>query len=321
MAILKVRAIGQVWPAVVVVVGISLVAGGAKGQQPEQSAAKSEDVSLTTKDGVLLKATYYPSKGGKEAVPVILLHDQKGSRHELHKYAEFLQMEEPRPNGAAFTSLAVIVPDLRGHGGSTQQQFGNRVVELDAARLRQVDFANMVLHDMEAVRKFLLAENDAEKLNLNKLVIVGAGMGATVGLNWTARDWSAPPLATGKQGQDVKAVALISPQWSFKGVPVAQAMNHPLVSSRVSFFVTFGKRESSQERDGERIFKIAEKGRAPYDPTQGKDKQEVFLFPWDTTQQGVELLLGHQAVGYEIREFIENRVVNQDFPWTERKVN
>lgn len=328
MAFFQRRVIAGTPRAAVLVAGIAVFTGTAAGQPAERTAAESETVSLTTKDGVLLKATYFPSKEGKEAVPVILLHDHKGSRHELvegeRSYAAFLQREAPRPGqgNAAFTSLAVIVPDLRGHGDSTQQQqFGGRVVELDAARLRRADFAAMVLQDMEAVRKFLLAENNDGKLNLNKLVIVGAGMGATIGLNWAARDWSAPPLATGKQGQDVKAIALISPQWSFRGLPIAQAINHPLLSSRVSLFVTFGKRDSGFERDGERIFKIAERAHPPYDPTQGKDKQEVFLFPWDTNQQGGELLLRHEDVGIAIREFIEDRVVKQDFPWTERKVN
>jgi pimeloyl-ACP methyl ester carboxylesterase len=321
MAMLHHRAVVGVPRAVAIIVGVAVLAVTAVGQQQEQPppASETQEESLTTKDGVLLKATYYPSKEGKDAVPVILLHDHKGSRHELHQYAEFLQMEQPRADGGAFTSLAVIVPDLRGHGGSTQHQLGGR--ELDAGRLRRGDFAAMVLQDMEAVRRFLREENDDGKLNLNKLVIVGAGMGATVGLNWAAQDWSAPPLATGKQGQDVKAVALVSPQWSFQGVPVAQAMNHPLLSREVDFFITFGKRESSFERDGERIFKIAERAHPPFDQTQGSEKQEVFLFPWDTTQQGGELLLSHPEVGFAIREFIENRVVKQDFPWMERKVD
>ena len=65
---------------------------------------------------------------------------------------------------------------------------------------------------MEAVRGFLVGKNDAGELNLNKLCLVGVGMGATVAVNWAAQDWDAPPLLVGKQGQDVKALVLVSPQ-------------------------------------------------------------------------------------------------------------
>ena len=66
----------------------------------------------------------------------------------------------------------------------------------------------MAALDMEAVRKFLVDKNDAGELNLNKLCLVGSGMGASVAANWAVQDWSAPPLAVGKQGQDVKALVL-----------------------------------------------------------------------------------------------------------------
>jgi pimeloyl-ACP methyl ester carboxylesterase len=299
-----------------------LLAASALAQDDRRTNTDKKDVTLTTKDGVQLKASYYPSQeDSKEAiVPVILLHDFKGSRHEYDEYARHLQGTLPPDTPGP--SFAVIVPDLRGHGGSTQQHLaGGRVVELDATRLRRQDFFSMIQRDMEAVRRFLVTENNAGKLNLNKLTIVGAGMGATVGLNWTVVDWSAPPLATGKQGQDVKAVALISPQWSFNGVPLAPAMNHPLVRSRVDLFIAFGDREADFKRDAERIFNIAERFHPPYDPSQGEEKQEVFLFPHGSSLQGGELLIREPTVGFAIRKFIENRVAKQNFPWLERKVD
>ena len=45
----------------------------------------------------------------------------------------------------------------------------------------------MSLMDMEAVRSFLVGKNDKEELNLNRLCIVGLGMGATVAVNWAAK--------------------------------------------------------------------------------------------------------------------------------------
>ena len=42
--------------------------------------APPEEVVLTTKDNVRLGATYYPSSLGREAVPIVLLHDYKEGR-------------------------------------------------------------------------------------------------------------------------------------------------------------------------------------------------------------------------------------------------
>lgn len=305
--------LGVRWTAGLILLSVVGV-GPAPGQQRQAAPAteEPEPVTLTTKDGVQLKATYFPSKAGKDAVPVVLLHDYKGSRHELHVYADFLQRE---------LSAAVIVPDLRGHGESTQQQLPvGRMRELDAARLRRNDFANMVLQDMEAIRRFLVTQNDEQQLNLNKLAVVGAGMGASVGLLWTMQDWSAPPLTIGKQGQDVKALALISPEWSFNGLSVAPAINHPLVRSRVALFVAYGERDSGRKRDAERIHKIAERFHPPFDPSEGKER-EVVLFPRDTSRQGGEIFPRDEELGIAVRDFIESRVVKQDFPWTKRKLD
>ena len=67
---------------------------------------------LTTKDGVRLGITYYASDKGREAVPVVLLHDHKESRVVFNGLATALQ----NPADPDSPSLAVITPDFRGHG-------------------------------------------------------------------------------------------------------------------------------------------------------------------------------------------------------------
>ena len=98
-----------------------------------------------------------------------------------------------------------MIVDLRAHGESTKQLVGDGgVVDLDPAKLWKEGLVAMSTLDMEAIRDFLVDKNDAGELNLNKLCMVGSGMGASVAVNWAANDWAAPPLAVGKQGQDVK---------------------------------------------------------------------------------------------------------------------
>jgi len=187
---------------------IVLVFCGALGFLPAKvHAGDSEEVTLKTKDGVKLVATFFPSSFGKDAVPIVMLHDDKESRAVFNTLASELQ----NPEGEELQSHAVLTVDLRGHGDSTTQEGRNgQTRQLEADRLNSNDYRNMVLYDMEAVRRFLRKKNDAGELNLNKLCLLGSGMGANVATSYAAYDWSVPELARVKQGQDVKALILAS---------------------------------------------------------------------------------------------------------------
>src|SRR6185503_1575953 len=142
----------------------------------------------------------------KEVVPVVLLHMAKGGGADWKPLAEALQR----------AGHAVIVPDLRGHGKSTELKRGGQTLAIDQATMRPGDFAAMVTQDMERIKKLIIEENNEGRLNLRKLCVVGAEMGAAVAINWAAMDWSWPRLATGPQGQDVNGLVLISPVWNYK---------------------------------------------------------------------------------------------------------
>jgi pimeloyl-ACP methyl ester carboxylesterase len=167
-----------------------------------------EAMNVVTADGVQLRGTYFAgaarkgSKQGKQTTPVILLHDYKSSRAIFTPLAQQLvSAGDPNVEHPYFAALAV---DLRAHGESTKQLTPEGgVVELDPAKLSKEGLVAMSTLDMEALRNFLVDKNDDGELNLNKLCIVGSGMGASVAVNWAAKDWAAPPLAVGKQGQDV----------------------------------------------------------------------------------------------------------------------
>ncbi len=182
----------------------------------DAAAQGGEVVSLTTRDGVQLKISYFPGQArkgspqAKQQTPVIFLHDHKGSRAVFAPLVQKLQAaskgkekgDDEKPGFAAVTV------DLRAHGESTKLA-NNSQGELNAAKVNKEDLIAMATNDMDAVRSFLVDKNDAGELNLNKLCLVGSGMGASVAANWALTDWSYPPLAVGKQGQDVKAVVFI----------------------------------------------------------------------------------------------------------------
>src|SRR5262245_42903790 len=50
-----------------------------------------EDVALETKDGVSIKATYYPGTAKKESVPIIMIHGYEGQRGDYHALALYMQ--------------------------------------------------------------------------------------------------------------------------------------------------------------------------------------------------------------------------------------
>lgn len=282
--------------------------------------------SLTTKDGVQLKVTYYPSNAGEQAVPVVLLHDYNESRAVMEPLATMLHNPPPElasdlPPGPPMAARAVVNVDLRGHGDSkTAFDDAGGAVELDANGFKVGDFQDMVLYDLEAVRAFLLAENDAGRLNLNKLCLVGTGMGANVALTYAARDWAIPPLAARKQGQDVKALVLISPRRSFKGLVAAEPLKFPPVQQDLSVYFAYGTGDAKLAKECETMVKVFEKYHPAPPREQAATQQDFFVFAPATQRQGSDLLNSEEfALAPRIVEFIEMRLGRIDYPFTVRK--
>ena len=141
------------------VIGLSPFLSMAQGLRSSGQVTSSEDVLLHTKDGIKLGATYYASDRGKDAVPVVMLHNYKESRNVFDALARSLQ--------GSRDAFAVLTVDIRGHGESVTavDRFGNSL-ELDAADMRPVDFRNIVTQDMEAVRKFLVRKNETGSVSI-----------------------------------------------------------------------------------------------------------------------------------------------------------
>ncbi len=287
---------------------------------------KPEAVSLTTKDGVQIRATYYPSTAGQQAVPVVLLHDFSESRAVMEPLAAMLQnpppaLQEQLPEGPPMVPRAVINVDLRGHGESkTAFDADGAPHELDAARFELTDFQDMVTYDLEAVRAFLLAENDAGRLNLNKLCIVGAGMGANVALTYAAWDWSIPPLAARKQGQDVKALVLISPRRNFHGLTSTAPLKFAPVQDQLAVYFAYGSGDPKVAKDCEGMVKVFQKFHPEPPPDQVAARKDFFVYAPGTQRQGTELLTAAEFnLAPKIVGFVEMRLGRVDFPFVVRK--
>ncbi len=272
----------------------------ALAQQTTKKVPEPRDLILDTKDHVSMTATYYPSVVGKEAVPVIMLHGFKGSRADYHPLALALQQR----------GYAVIVPDLRGHGGSKKFQNGRSI---DVANMPANQYPLMV-NEVEACKKFLIKENNAGQLNIDKLCLVASDFSTITAVNYAAADWSFPPLGGYKQGQDVKALVLLSPERAFKTNDCSHALGSPAVEKFISMYVLVGSNKRSAVADARRVYQGIERMR------NKEEKKSIFVAQIPTTLQGTKLLaLKDVNAGERIGAFFQVRVGQQSFPWKERR--
>jgi len=289
-----------------------------EAKEKEDEKPKPEDIFLQTGDGVQLGLTYYPSRKGRQAVPVVLLHGWKQSRGDFKDLALTLQAQ----------GHAVITPDLRGHGQSTRVVSQRNNEPLDANSLQPSQFSRMVTEDMKAVKNFLWQRNNAGELNIDKLCLVGAEMGASVALDFawydaTGYEYGVVYYGPRKLGRFVKALVLISPEWSFRGLPVSRALRHPAVQREISMLILVGKQDPKALSEAKRIYSMLERFHPIPEGDDKVEKQTLFFGGFDTSLQGTKLLDPKFNVSGLIVEFIRRRLINSEeakrWNWQERK--
>jgi dienelactone hydrolase len=176
---------------------------------------------LKTSDGVRLEMAYYPPKG-KAIATVILVHDLNGSEKSVRRLAAGLQE----------AGCAVAVPDLRGHGNSKSEGHDVSKKKLTVNQIRMIpasgggrirNFA-AIKGDLETVRNWLQQKESEGDIDLDRLCIIGSGLGGTLAATWAVADWNWLPNTQGPQGQQVKAIILISPVWADQGISMTNAL-------------------------------------------------------------------------------------------------
>ena len=288
----------------------------------EAELPRPEDITRQTGDNVQLAATYYRGGKGKESIPVVLLHGWKHNRTDYTKYlAPYLQSK----------GFAVIVPDLRGHGDSTRlKTLHGKDETLDAITMAPNQFNLMVTQDLKAVKDFLWEKNNAGELNLDKLCVVGAEMGASIALEFawydaTGYNQGAPEYGSLKLGRFVKALVLISPETSFKGISIRHAVQNPAVRNEMSVLILVGNGDNKSLSEAKRVYSVFERDRAKPDPEKKADQQMLFFTPLETKLQGANLLTDKNLKVEEIiTAFLDLRLVKSDtaktWSWKERKL-
>lgn len=296
---------------------LGIQTAGAQEKPPEKNKKeaaekkKKEDElkprleQITNKDGLQFACGVFPSDKGKLAVPVILIHEWNGQAPPYLPLAIALRD----------AGCYVVTPDLRGHGQSkTYVDAAGQTRPFDVTKMNRLDLQAIVSRDIEGIKNFLKAQNDAEKLNLNALTLIGVGEGGVLAAQYAALDWNFPDAGNKKQSKDVRAVILISPEGNVQGMNYDAATRHPFVS-RLAWQIIAGKR-TDQGETADKLAKQIDRTR------RGAQGGGLDLFLVNSTASGPQLVRESREVIPRIVEFVRLNVIGgqeQFFPWVSRK--
>lgn len=309
----------------IAVLGLMLIGNQSFAQTKKKKVdlPQSENITLKTKDGVNLRCTWFPGQNEKNSVPIILLHGFDQKRSVLESFGAFLQKEYGH---------AVIVPDIRGHGESIRTVNGD---EIDREKFRKTHILGS-LADIEACKKHLMAKNNEGELNIEMLTIVACEESCVTAAMWAQSDWSWPLIQGRKQGQDVKALIMISPKKSYKGLTITPVLKNPLFTSRgsvppLAMAIAVGSSDARAMRDAKSIFSSLEKLRPKVkleseskkeQDAETWEKQTIFYAPYKKDFQGWKLVDPRSGINLRkyIGYFIEKKLVDNaaDLAWTDR---
>ena len=240
---------------------------------------------------------------GGQASPVILIHDWESDRTQLLQYGKFLQSR----------GHAVIVPDLRGHGESTEVV--DLSVKLDASKFRKNEIAS-VQKDIERCKKYLVKRNNEGLVNIDLLSVVAVGKSSVIAVQWVLNDWFAFPshnIDGIKQGQDVKSLVLISPQKKLKGISLMSNIKHPLYTGAsgpaIPMLIVWAENDEESAKDADSLFKLLEKSRPDVTKIADEKKREQL-----TTLYGVPV----KNQSHSAASMMAKPIVNGLWPYTQK---
>lgn len=278
---------------------------------------------LPTGDDWQIYITYYATFAQKESIAkntpvIILLHGDKENRlvWEGEKgLAPRLQRE----------GFAVITVDLRKHGQSTNvgrasgdSPAGGKSTE--GTNVSADDYAAMVDQDLEAVKKFIFEQNQAKKLNMNKIGIVGAESSAAVAVCFAGNDWQKEPYDDAPsddmktpRGQDVRALVLLSPPQKTKGIQFADALTEVRKADyNVAFLTLYGKLNKTDASAISTHKKLFGNTKA--------NRDRIYLIGYKTNLRGTDLLGKQIDAETTIVEFFKLHLKDlKDSEWRDRQ--
>lgn len=277
-------------------------------------------MTLDTRDGWRIHCEYYGPqekiRQGKETVPIIMVHGWEGQGSDWNFLAVGLQT----------LGHASMVIDLRGHGRSTTRRVPGepgRTESVTVDGLKPDDISRIWL-DLEAAKSELMRKNNAGEVNIEMLTVIAAEVGCIIAMEWAIRDWAWPITPAYKQGQDVKALVLLSPVESYRRMSATKSLNHPTIRERLSLMFAVGAEDPRFASNVKRMHDRIERVRPPLDkldPKEAERLRDLFLIQAPTSLQGSALTDRSLPVNRAIVYFLTKRLLERsdELRWSERK--
>jgi len=275
------------------------------------------EVLLSAADGLPIHITYYPVSakesvtGTMNAPVVVLLHAGDESRLQWDKSSS-TGSNPSFPAKLQASGYAVITVDLRKHGES--------VIKGKEEPVAAPDYEKMVLGDMVAVKNFLYEEHQAQRLNMNKLGIVGVGMSAPVAAAFAEYDWrqipyddSPTPQGRTPRGQDVRALVLISPEQNVAKVSASKSLQYLRNPNfKIALMIVVGAGDTQGQKPADQLFKV-------FTATNRGATWVEMLTP-DAKDRGIALLRKDPRLVYTpVLKFLVANLKGLPFEWRDRK--
>ena len=159
--------------------------------------------------------------------------------------------------------------------------------------------------------RFLVQQNNEEKLNLNKLVIIGVDMGGTVGGQITKQLWA------NSKGKNVRSLVIVSPNYDLFSKTLLKEAK--CFHKEVPLLMMVGQldRQSRENALNLREDILGKEKRKDDDPTSLSSPVPIAEFP--TERQGGELLKESKlGVPQRIADYIDETLAKhkeKDLKW------
>lgn len=299
-----------------------------KPKAPTTRAKPEEDkppepvsMTLDTRDGWRIHCEYYGPqekiRPGKETVPIIMVHGWGGQGSDWNFLAVGLQT----------LGHASMVVDLRGHGRSTiRRVHGDATGRTETVAFDDLkpDDISRIWLDLEVAKSELMRKNNAGEVNIELLTVIAAEVGCIIAMEWAVRDWAWPVTPAYKQGQDVKALVLLSPIESHRRMSASKSLNHPTIRDRLSLMFAVGAEDARFASSVKRMHDRIERARPPLDkldPKEADRLRDLFLVQAPTSLQGSALTDRSLPVNRAIVFFLTKRLLERsdELRWSERR--
>lgn len=282
------------------------------------------DTLYHSRDGVFMNGIYLKGNANQETVPVILVHDYEGSGQDLLQFGQKL----------AESGMAVLIPDLRGHGLCVRRtvpdySHGQRPVKrvddyYTYDNFTREDYQAMINYDGLFWYQLLYQFHNKEYLNLRKLVVIGVGFGSAVGLGWAKNDWSYPSTKTGRF---VKVLVFVSPKLD-QCKDFVDTMKRKRTGDVLTYLGIVGKLDEDLNKDmqkfqidlGGKQAKLEEDATAE-DKQEWLEKKRFPVYYFNTKTNGNSILASDSLnVVDKIKEYITFRLqapkMVKNFKWS-----